>query len=716
MRNFLFHNEGSLEFSDRTLEWGLGEPGFSNGAVWADLNGDGALDLVVNNVNGAARIYRNRAPEFYPERSWLRVDLRGEAPNTYGIGAQLQAWSGEQYWFREHFLQRGFQSSVEPGLHLGLGEITRLDSLVLRWPDGRTTRLENLDVPARIALDQSQAGSEPAPPPPPAMMPGDLAYETSKRLVRTVRAGGEPSGTTDAGSEPAEAAQGAAGALLERVSVEPLSFWSHQRFDYNDFTRERLLLRMRSTEGPALCSGDITGNGLADVYIGGAREQSGRLWVQDAPGVFREHMKELFEEDAASEQVDCRFFDATGNGVDDLYVVSGGNSFSSSSSALADRLYLNDGQGVLRRSGQFLPSSTGFHSGSVVRPHDFTGNGHMDLFVGTRLRPFGVGLPAGSFLLEGDGSGGFSDVTGQWAPQLQQIGMLSDALWADLTGDGRQELVVAGEWMPIRVFANRGESLQEITEELGLSQTTGWWNALAAADLNGNGRMDLIGGNHGLNSMFRASEASPVRMWAGDFSQNGFIEQILSVPKDGRNYPVALRHDLLAEVPALREKYPDYASYGGQSVEEIFSEEELSRAVALKAELLGSVVIWNEEAGMRVELLPFRAQLAPVYGITTADLTGNGLPEVILGGNLYDVKPQSGPYDASRSVVLSYDGESLRSIHPDHSGIKINGEIRAIEPIRTQVGQEEPDHFIIARFNQKPVVVRMQRHAEEPPK
>jgi enediyne biosynthesis protein E4 len=253
------------------------------------------------------------------------------------------------------------------------------------------------------------------------------------------------------------------------------------------------------------------------------------------------------------------------------------------------------------------------------------------------------------------------------------------------------------------VFANTGNSFEEITDELGLSHTTGWWNALAAGDINGNGRMDLIGANHGLNSMFRASSQAPVKMWVGDFSRNGMTEQILSYPKNGRNYPVALRHDLIAEIPALREKYPDYASYAGQTVEEIFTAEELDNATGLSAELLASVVIWNTEQGMQVEELPPRVQLAPMYGIALEDLTGNGLPEVIIGGNLYDVKPQSGPYDASRGAVLTYSDGTLNSLPPHHSGIHIQGEIRKIQTFRDV---NENLHLIFSLFNDDPLIYK----------
>jgi len=716
--NKAFGNEGDLQFSDRTEAWGLDAPGFSSGAAWADLNGDGALDLVVNNTNGPARIYRNRAAGLHPERTWLRVDLEGEAPNTVGIGAQLQVWSGGDVRYREQILQRGFQSSVEPGLFVGMGPAAVADSLILRWPDGRTSRVDSLELPARITLRQSEAAGRPAPAPSPPPIPGDFTPEDLTALsgcetcTRPEFTDGQPDadrtpkGTGTLPGQQGENLQASdrswQRSLVQSASVPGLSGWTHQRYDYSDFDRERLLMQMRSTEGPALCTGDVSGNGLADVYVGGARGQSGRLWLQSGDGSFSASRQQAFAPDTGGEEIDCALFDATGNGVADLYVASGGNSYGSGSSALSDRFYLNDGSGRLVKTDQVLPTRRGFESSSVVAPHDFTGDGIPDLFVGIRLRPFAVGLPANGYLLAGNGDGTFTDVTEQWAPALLEAGMITDGLWADLTGDGSEELVIAGEWMPVRVFANTGRELEEITPELGLEQTRGWWNAITAADIDGDGRIDIVGANHGQNSMFRAG----VRMWVGDFARNGMVEQILATRKQGEYYPVALRHDLVAEIPWLADTYPDYASYAGQTVQQIFSDEELNSALELRADELRSMIYWNRAGGFAGEPLPVRAQLAPMYAVHAGDLTGDGRPEILLGGNLHAVKPQAGPYDASRGVVIGYEKGKLGSYPPARSGVDIAGEIRSIAAIE---GPDGTRRLIIARYDDTPVVMEIQR-------
>lgn len=749
VRNFVFRNNGGLEFEDLTKEWGLDEPGFSSGAAWADLNGDGTLDLVVNNTNSPARIYRNRVQELYPERTWLRVKLEGEEPNTLAIGAQLQVWSDGKHWYREHILQRGFQSSMEPGLFVGLGETSSVDSLILRWPDGRTSRLTDLDVPANINLNQSEAENRLAPLPPQPLMPGDKPIgpdsdrseakvlsesegeslnsesarkentdadrnpETAGTLTGQIEkdlpesaaerrswqspesAGDSGRGQNDAGTQPG---------LLHSVELSPLTDWKHTRYEYSDFNRERLLMRMRSTEGAPICTGDVNGNGLTDIFMGGAREQAGTLFIQNENGDFTSSQQELFEEHINSETTDCEFFDATGNGVDDLYLANGGNSLSSSSSALLDRLYLNDGTGNFTLSDQIFPTTRGFESSSVVKAHDFTGNGNMDLFVGIRLRPFSVGTPVHGYLLKGDGTGHFENVTEEWAPDLYEIGMITDAVWADITDDGQIELIITGEWMPLRIFANTGERFTDITSELGLENSTGWWNSIAAGDINGNGRIDLVAGNHGLNSMFRVEDNYPVKMWVGDFAKNGVTEQILTTQKNGVYYPVALRHDLAEEIPAIREQYPDYMSYAGQSVRDIFTQEQLSNAIELQANILETSVIWNTENGLEIEALPARTQLSPNFGVYIADLTGNGTSEIVLGGNLYEVKPQSGPYDASRGSVVQYHNGTLKTLHPNTSGLNVHGQIRSID---TFIGPNGGKHLIISRFDDTPLVYQI---------
>ncbi len=691
--NVLFSGEGDLVFRERAAEWGLGEPGFSSGAAWGDLNGNGLVDLVVSDVNGGVRIYRNRSDELYPQRSWLWVELQGESPNTAGIGARLDVWAGGRQWSREHMLQRGFQSSVAPGLHVGLGEISRVDSLQLRWGDGRVSRLRDVAVPARITLRQREAGEpEAVERVPGSFLPGDKGWGRAEGP----RAAG--------GSGPVEGYP-----LMELAGAGPAGGWAHLRGDHVDFTRERLLVHMRSAEGPALCSGDVNGDGLEDLYLGGGRGQAGVLLLQQPDGEFIEHTPGVFEADAASEDTSCVLFDADGDGHADLYVTSGGNSFSTGSSALLDRLYMGDGSGGFARSPQLLPTSRGYVSSSVVVAGDLNGDGHPDLFVGERLKLFGVGLPGSGYLLINDGQGHFSEESSRLAPELAGLGMITDAVWVDWDGDGAEDLVVAGEWMSPRVFRNEGGRLADITGELSLEALTGWWNAVHASDLDGDGRVDLVLGNHGLNSRFRARTEAPVRMWVGDFEGNGMIDQILSTPAEGGgDYPVALRHELLEAFPFVGRRYPDFASFGGQRVQDIFTSSQLEGAVELQARELASVIVWNRGSGVDVERLPLRAQLSPVYGIWSGDLRGDGGRQVVLSGNLHQVKPVAGRYDAGYGVVLEVGpGGRVSSLPGWQSGYRADGAGRKI----TSVGAAGGGVLLVtARNDDTPLWFRIPAH------
>ncbi|MEX0905042.1 MAG: VCBS repeat-containing protein [Balneolaceae bacterium] len=486
--------------------------------------------------------------------------------------------------------------------------------------------------------------------------------------------------------------------LLQPAEIPGLSGWTHRENDYSDFTRERLLVHMRSTEGPAMCTGDVNGDGLEDLYLGGARGQAGVLLVQQGDGGFSGQSPGALQQDAGSEDTDCVLFDANGDGHTDLYVTSGGSSFSTGSSALLDRLYLGDGQGGVTRSDQIFPTPRRYVSSSAVAVGDLTGNGHPDLFVGERLRLFSVGVPAGGYLLANDGEGNFTEVTPQWAPGFSELGMITDAVWTDWDGDGREDLVVVGEWMSPQIYRNTGERLEQVTGDPGLAGLNGWWNAVHAADLNGDGREDLVLGNHGLNSQFRASREKPVRMWVGDFEGNGIIEQILSTPAgQGGDYPVALRHELAEEFSFIEQKYPEYADFGGQRVQDIFTEEQLSGAVQLQAQELASLILWNEPEGVRAERLPLRAQLSPVYGIWSGDLSGDGRPELVLGGNLHQVKPIAGPYDASYGVVIGFGQDGLPYSYPaGQSGLRVKGAVREISAVTAADGSTI---LLIARNN-----------------
>jgi hypothetical protein len=646
--SYAFRNMGGYRFENVASEWGMDTPSFSNGSAYGDLDNDGDLDLVVNNVNMPMFIYRNETSEQLPDNHYLKVILKGDQGNTLAIGSKVTAVNKGKMVYLEQMPMRGYLSTSDPRLNLGLGPVTLIDSLIIEWPDDRVTLLTNIKTNQIITADQKDA------------------TEYSFHVVDSVNS---------------------KGLFFKDISDYYRIQFIHREDNFNDFERDKLLYNMLSTEGPRMCDGDINSDGLVDFYVCGAKGQSGALLIQKPDGTFTTIEKQLFEEDKISEEIDCAIFDADGDSDLDLYVASGGNELPESSSALSDRLYLNNGNGHLIKSSQVLPAGK-YESTSCVRPQDFDNDGIIELFVGIRLKPFLYGVPVNGYILENDGKGKFTDVTSEIAPELRNIGMIRDMLWTDVDNDGDKDMIIAGDWMSLKVFINERGEFREDKQAFGPEKTEGWWNCLAAADLDSDGDIDFVAGNHGLNSRFKASPEKPVSMYINDFDLNGSAEQIICVYDGDKSYPIALKHDLTGQIPALEYKYPEYQLYKDQQITDIFSPEQLQNSIHLDAFTMETSVFINDGSGHFIRRsLPVEAQFSPVYSIQIGDYNADDKTDILLGGNLHNVKPEVGRYDASYGTFLAGDGNGIfTNIPASISGLRLNGEIRDVIEMSTKQG------------------------------
>jgi hypothetical protein len=666
LANYAFQNEGNLTFTNMAEAWGLAQPGFSNGAVYVDLNNSGSLDLVVNNINAPASIYRSHAREVN-KNHYLTVQLRGSGANTAGIGARVEVTQKGGKQVVEQMPTRGFLSSVDPRLHFGLGSSSKIDTLTVIWPNHRFQTLTNVEGDRILTLSQKDAS---------------LTYQYR----------GQPSVVP----------------MFSDVTAKSGVDFKHEEDTFYDYNREPLMPHLLSTEGPRLAVADVNGDGLDDFYVGGAKWQSGKLFIQQRDGTFRASSQAAFAADSISEDVGVSFFDANGDGNPDLLVVSGGNEFWGEQDALRPRLYMNDGRGNFQRARNALPDI--FENGSCVAVGDFNGDGHPDLFIGSRVVSRSYGLIPKSHLLENDGNGRFTDVTLEKAPELSEAGMVSSATWIDYDHDGKLDLVVVGEWMPVRVFHQENGKLVDRTKEAGLSGTNGWWNSVEAVDLRGNGRQDLVLGNLGLNSYLRASPKEPARLYVNDFSHSGGgnLEQILTFYKNGVSYPVAGRDELVKKIPSLRSKYPSYKDFGASRIEDIFPAADLSHAQVREAYTFASAVAVNNGNGtFTLQPLPLEAQFAPIYASLARDFDGDGKTDLLVGGNFYGVTPMLGRYDASYGLMLRGDGKGgFTPVDMERSSLVIDGQVRDLKSLRGAKGERL---IVVARNNDKVMILRQEQ-------
>lgn len=638
--NYIYKNNGDLTFTNRAGDWGFNTKSYSNGSTCADLDNDGDMELIVNNINEQAYIYRNNASEQL-NNHFLSVSLKGKGLNTRGTGTRVTLFYNGQQQVVEQFATRGFMSATSDVLHFGLGPADTIDSLVVRWPDLSEQLLKEVPADTVIILEWNNA-------------------------VKPVF---KKEGTTEKKK------------LFSRITIRGLRF-IHREDAYVDFNRERLIPHSLSAEGPPLAVADINGDGLEDLFAGGAKGQPAQLLVQQKKGTFTASDVPLFIRERYTEDVDAAFFDADNDGDSDLYIVRGGNEVPVGNPLLADRLLINDGKGGFNPCEKSsLPAMS--HNGSCVQPCDFDGDGDTDLFLGSRSVPGAYGWPPDQFLLENDGKGHFNNVTNIRSVELKNAGMVTDASWLDYDRDGDPDLVVVGEWMKVSLFRNDQGFFTDVTSDAGLDETSGWWNCIRVADVDNDGDMDMIGGNLGLNAFLKASAMEPVDMYLNDFDNNGSLDQVICSYQNGISYPVASVDELAGQITGFEKKYPNYSDFGGKTMKDLFGRSSLDQSVIKKAVLFASCVFLNNGDGtFTIYQLPVFAQFSPVRDILTSDVNHDGTTDLLLVGNNYAVRPSYGRYDASYGwCLLGEPGHAYHTLMPPESGFAVKGDARRICPI-----------------------------------
>jgi len=646
--NFAYKNNGDITFKNANKEWGFELPTRSNGAAYGDLDNDGDLDLVINNVNTEAFVYRNNTNE-HLQNNYIQLKFKGSEDNPFAVGSLVQFYFDGNIINQELIPSRGFQSSMDYGMTIGLGKSNTLDSIRVIWPDDRTQKLENVNANQVITLKHEESTG---------------VYKAPKKIIK----------------KP----------FLSEVDSKTLA--EHKEDPYNDFDYEGLIYKKLSQEGPSLAVADVNGDGNEDFYIGGADHRPGVIYLHKGNGKVVQKNSKVFEQDRAYEDVTAAFFDADGDNDLDLVVGSGGNNINKQQS-YRPRLYINDGKGNFSKSEKELPST--FKNISTISPNDFDKDGDMDIFIGSRSVVGVYGATPDHLLLENKGEGVFVDASERLGYDLKDAGMVTDSKWADIDGDDTMDLIVTAEWDTPKIYKNTGRRLVKYTSSL--DSLHGWWNTVEAADLDNDGDQDFILGNQGLNLHYKPLEDQPMKMWINDFDNNGTIEQIVTLHYDGGDYPIHQKKELTEQLVSLKKENLKASDYAKRTINELFSKEVIANSIVKQVTTSASVIAINEGGGkFTVQKLPLRVQLSCVCDITCMDVNNDGNLDLIMAGNNYEYKPQFSRLDASFGNLLLGDGKlGFEWQNYDNSGFNIKEEVKYLNQFKDKDGNT----FIIAAIN-----------------
>ena len=653
--NKAFKNQGNLRFSDEGASWGFTQPSFSNGAAYGDLDNDGDLDLVINNVNQKAFVYKNNGQEA-STNNYIAISLKGKGKNTFAIGSNIKIFQGSNIIVRELIPARGFQSSMDYKIIAGLGK-HEVDSIIITWPDRSYSKYDNPAINKLHIFQQPDSLNK-------------VADNETKMKP-----------------------------LLESLEH---NFDKHRENEFIDFYAERNIPVMISREGPKAAKGDVNGDGLWDLYIGGAAQQSGQLYLQTPAGFVKKKV-EIFEQHADFEDVAILFFDCDNDNDLDLFIGSGGNNHPPNSRQLQHRLYKNDGMGNFQiELNAFPPNSMNI---SVAAANDFDNDGDQDLFVGGRSAPYNYGASPSSYLYVNEGNGHFKDIAQNQKTGIGNVGLVTGAIWKNVTGGKEKELIIVGEWMAPRVFSFSAGKIDEVKTNLG--ELNGWWQSIAAADMDGDGNEDLILGNIGENFYLRPDIKSPVKLWINDFDQNGAVEKIITRTVGNKDVPVFLKRDLTDQVASLKKQNLRYADYAKKSVQDLFDPKILKNSEVKIFNYTSSCIAFNDGNGnFSIQKLPTDVQFSSVNAVLCIDINQDGKQDLVLGGNQFGFQPQFGRLDAGMGqLLLNRGSRHFENIPPRQSGLDLRGEIKDI----LELPGKNARYLLILQNNEFPAIYKIRQ-------